>query len=115
MNDAKWSARMPLVVGFAALAVLIGGFGTWAVMTEIAGAIVAPGRIEVERNRQVVQHPTGGVVAAIAVSEGDVVQAGDLLIELDATSLKSRLAIAEGQLFEIVAAGSRPNATAWTA
>jgi len=58
-------------------------------MSQIAGAIIASGRIEVERNRQVVQHPTGGVVAEIAVNEGDNVTAGDLLIQLDDTRLRS--------------------------
>ena len=107
MSENKWSARWPLTLGFIGLLILVGGFGTWAVVTEIAGAIIASGRIEVERNRQVVQHPTGGVVAKINVKEGDVVQAGDLLVQLDATRLASQLSIAEGQLFEIVARRGR--------
>lgn len=107
MSTRTRSARGPLIVGFLALFALVGGFGTWATMTTIAGAIVANGRIEVDRNRQVVQHPTGGVVAEIAVDEGDVVEAGALLIQLDDTSLKSQLAINEGQLFELVARRGR--------
>lgn len=107
MSEKTWSARWPLTLGFLGLFALIGGFGTWAVVTEIAGAIIATGRIEVERNRQVVQHPTGGVVDKISVKEGDVVKAGDLLIQLDSTSLKSQLIIAEGQLFEILARRGR--------
>ena len=106
-EENKWSARWPLLVGFLGLAILVGGFGTWAVRTQIAGAIIASGRIEVERNRQVVQHPTGGVVAKINVKEGDVVQAGDLLIELDSTRLTSQMAITEGQLYEIIARRGR--------
>ena len=50
-----WSAWRPVVIGMIGLLVLFGGFGTWAVMSNIAGAIVASGRIEVDRNRQVVQ------------------------------------------------------------
>lgn len=103
----KWSARWALVAGFLGLAVLLGGFGTWSVVTQIAGAIIATGRIEVERNRQVVQHPTGGVVAQIAVNEGDSVVAGDLLIQLDDTRMQSQLTISEGQLYEIVARRGR--------
>ncbi len=106
-TDDRWSARWPLILGFTGLLVLVGGFGTWAVTTQIAGAIIASGRIEVERNRQVVQHPAGGVVARIAVDEGDSVQAGDVLIELDQTRLASELAIAEGQLFEILSRRAR--------
>lgn len=99
----KFSARRQLMVGGLALAILVGGFGSWAVFANIAGAIIAPGQIEVDQNRQVIQHPDGGVVHLIAVDEGDTVKAGDLLIQLDATLLSTDLAIVEGQLFELMA------------
>ncbi|EEW24125.1 HlyD family type I secretion periplasmic adaptor subunit [Rhodobacter ferrooxidans] len=102
-----WSATRPLVVGFLTLAVLFGGFGLWSVSTNIAGAIVTSGQIEVEQNRQVVQHPDGGVVAEIAVAEGDTVQAGDLLLRLDGATIHSELAIVEGQLYEMLARRAR--------
>ncbi|HEX9857256.1 MAG TPA: HlyD family type I secretion periplasmic adaptor subunit, partial [Paracoccaceae bacterium] len=73
-----WSATRPLVTGFLALAVLVGGFGVWSVGTNISGAVVASGQLEVEQNRQIVQHPDGGVIDAIAVQEGSTVNAGDL-------------------------------------
>ena len=107
MSDNKWSARGPLILGFAGLLVLLGGFGTWAAVSEIAGAVVAPGRIEVERNRQVVQHPDGGVVSEILVDEGDEVKEGQLLIRLDSKLLYSALVITEGQLFELMARRGR--------
>jgi len=108
MSDAKkWSARLPMSIGLVALVVLLGGFGLWAVEANIAGAIIAPGRIEVDQNRQVLQHQDGGVVAGVAVREGDRVKKGDLLIKLDDTRLRSELLIAEGQLFEIVARNGR--------
>ncbi|MBK0325888.1 HlyD family type I secretion periplasmic adaptor subunit [Rhodobacteraceae bacterium F11138] len=107
MNDRTWSARKPVLFGLAGLLLLLGGFGTWAVATNIAGAIIAPGRIEVDRNRQVVQHPDGGVVADILVDEGDNVALGQVLIRLDAKLLKSELIIAEGQLFELMARRGR--------
>lgn len=97
------SARMPMVLGGIALLVLVGGFGGWAALTNIAGAIIATGQIEVERNRQVVQHLDGGVVDKVLVREGDVVKAGDVLIQLDADQLASDLALVEGQLFEYMA------------
>jgi HlyD family secretion protein len=102
-----WSARGPLVGGFLALLVLVGGFGTWAVMSRITGAVIAPGRIEVDQNRQVVQHPDGGVVSEILVKEGDVVAADDLLLRLDPAELQSDLAVVEGQLFEVLARRAR--------
>jgi HlyD family secretion protein len=89
------------------LALLIFGFGGWASFSEISGAVIAPGQIEVDQNRQVVQHPDGGVVAEILAQEGDTVRQGQLLIQLDATRLGSELAIVEGQLFELMARRGR--------
>ena len=107
MTIHRWSATGPVLFGMFALVVLLGGFAAWATLTQIAGAIIAPGRIEVDQNRQVVQHPTGGVVAGIAVKEGDSVQAGDVLIQLDVKQMQSSLAIIEGQLYEIMARRAR--------
>lgn len=103
----EWSARTPMIIGVLSLILLVGGFGTWAALTNISGAIIASGRIEVDQNRQVVQHPDGGVVAAILVKEGDIVEAGQVLIRLEATDLQSQLLIAENQLYELMARRGR--------
>ncbi|TYB82011.1 HlyD family type I secretion periplasmic adaptor subunit [Maritimibacter fusiformis] len=102
-----WSARRPLILGLVAILVLVCGFGTWATTTRISGAIVAPGAIEVEQNRQVVQHLDGGVVASIEVHEGDRVRKGQVLIRLDAEDVASELTIVESQLFELMARRGR--------
>ena len=103
----QFSARRALTIGLLSTLVLVGGFGGWAVMTELSGAVFASGQIEVEQNRQVVQHPDGGVIQDIIVDEGDTVQAGDILIRLDPTLEKSELNIIEGQLFELMARRGR--------
>ncbi|MCI2399478.1 HlyD family type I secretion periplasmic adaptor subunit [Aliiroseovarius subalbicans] len=107
MARKAWSARGPVILGLLALFILVGGFGTWSVTANISGAVVTQGAIEVEQNRQVVQHPDGGVVSAIQVREGDVVQAGDILLRLDASALKSDRTIVEGQLHEVMARRGR--------
>ncbi|MFN3663051.1 HlyD family type I secretion periplasmic adaptor subunit [Yoonia sp.] len=98
-----WPVRRYILIGLAALALLIGGVGSWAVMAQIDGAVITGGQIAVERNRQIVQHPVGGVVAEIFVTEGSHVAAGDLLIRLDAHDLQSELSVVEEQLIEILA------------
>lgn len=103
----NWSVRKPMIVGVLGLLLLVGGFGTWAVMTQISGAIIAGGQIEVDQNRQVVQHPDGGVVEAILVEEGNTVAAGEVLLRLDPTDLQSELSIVESQLFELIARRGR--------
>lgn len=107
MSDKTWSARTTITLGVLGLLLLVGGFGTWAVAANIAGAIIAGGRIEVDRNRQVVQHPDGGVVDEILVDEGDTVELGQTLLRLDSTLLVSQLKIIEGQYFELVARRGR--------
>ena len=102
-----WSTRRPVTYGLLTLVALVAGFGTWSVMTTISGAIVTSGQIEVEQNRQVVQHPDGGVVATINVAEGDTVAAGDLILTLDGAMIHSELAIVEGQFFEALARRAR--------
>lgn len=102
-----WSVRRPVALGLFTLLLLIGGFGVWSTMTTLSGAIVASGRIEVELNRQVVQHPDGGIVAEITVIEGATVAAGDVLIRLDGKLLQSERAVVSGQLDELTARKAR--------
>lgn len=110
MSTKSWSARNAVLFGFFGLLGLLGGFAIWATQTQIAGAIIASGRVEVDQNRQIVQHPTGGVVASIEVEEGDTVAAGDLLVQLDVKQMNSTLAIIEGQLYELMARRARLSA-----
>lgn len=101
------SAHGALVLGFISLLVLVGGFGGWAVLSSIAGAVVASGQVEVDQRRQVIQHPDGGVVAEIRVHDGDQVEAGQVLIALDGDLLRSERSIVEGQFFELLARRGR--------
>ncbi len=97
------SARFPVFLGSIALLVLVVGVGGWAVMTRISGAIVSAGLVEVDQNKQVVQHLEGGIVDQVLVEEGDEVQAGQRLVILDSASLRTELAIVESQLHEVEA------------
>lgn len=110
MNNAqprKWKASGPLLVGGIALLILVGVLGVWSVQARIAGAVIASGMIQVESNRQVLQHPQGGVVGELPVKDGDTVMAGDVVLRFDDTQLRSELAIIEGQLFELLARKAR--------
>lgn len=106
-RGVKWSARAPLLLGYGAAAALVGGLGAWSLLTTLSGAIVASGQIQVAQNRQVVEHLDGGVVARINVVEGAPVAAGDILVELDGTLLRSELAIVQNQIFELAARSAR--------
>lgn len=83
--------------------VIIGGIGGWAAFTEISGAVVSSGTIVVESNTKQVQHREGGIVRDIRVKNGDVVEAGDLLIRLDDTVTRANLAVITKQLTDLTA------------
>ncbi|RLK07495.1 HlyD family secretion protein [Ruegeria conchae] len=102
-----WSITAPAVVGLLALAILVLGLGIWSVRTELAGAIISQGVIEVQSNRQVIEHPDGGVVGEIFVRDGDSVTEGELMLRLDDTFLASETTIVESQLFELLARKAR--------
>ncbi len=103
----SWRITFPATVGFVALFILVVGIGIWSVRTQLAGAIISQGVIEVQSNRQVVEHPDGGVVGEIFVRDGDMVESGDLLLRLDDTFLASEKTVVETQLFELLSRQAR--------
>ncbi|MEM7669814.1 MAG: biotin/lipoyl-binding protein, partial [Pseudomonadota bacterium] len=102
-----WSAGGFIRFGLVCVILLVGGLGGWAATAKLAGAVIAAGQLRVEAQRQIVQHLDGGVVGAINVRNGDVVKAGDIVIHLDDTTLRSELIVLESQLFEIMARRGR--------
>ncbi|MCL6705958.1 HlyD family type I secretion periplasmic adaptor subunit [Pseudomonas sp. R2.Fl] len=101
------SIRGQLVAGLVAVVLLVGGTGSWAAVTDLAGAVVASGHFVVDSYVKKVQHPTGGVVGEILVHEGDTVHAGDVVMRLDATQTRANLAIVTKRLDELTARLSR--------
>lgn len=97
MTTTQKSLRMTQLFGIVVILLLIGGIGGWAATTDIAGAVIARGKMSVLNNAKKVQHLEGGIVAKLAVRNGDHVNAGDLLIRLDDTETKANLAIIESQ------------------
>src|SRR5689334_25113402 len=73
------------LIGLAMGIAFVGGFGSWAATSELAGAVIANGSVVVESSVKKVQHPSGGVVKDILVKDGSVVQEGQVLVRLDDT------------------------------
>lgn len=102
-----WSIRRQALIGLLAVAVLIGGVGIWGSLATLAGAVIAQGQIEPTSRAQIVQHQDGGIVAHIAVQDGDRVRAGDVLLTLDGGELRSTHAILTAQINELEARAAR--------
>lgn len=84
-DDPKQDIRIGAGIVIFFFVILFG----WAALTPLDAAVRASGVISVLGNRQSVQHPTGGVVTALHVREGQQVRAGDVLIELSAPDTKA--------------------------
>lgn len=70
-----------LIIGIG----MLGGMAAWSLTTRIDGAVIAPGMVGLETDRQVIQHLEGGIIAEILVEEGQPVKRGQVLVELDTT------------------------------
>ena len=106
-NALKSSIMKYMLVSFLTIFILLGGMVVWAVKTDISGAVIASGTIVVEGNSKQVQHQEGGIVKRILVKDGDMVKAGDLLIQLDDTTTKAGLANITEQLDSLYAQDAR--------
>lgn len=106
-RDSHYTIRNLNILGFATIALLFGGFGVWASTGQLAGAVVASGLLVVESNVKKVQHPTGGIVGEILITEGASVQVGDVLMRLDDTVARSTVGVVRSQLDELQAREAR--------
>lgn len=106
-SPQPWPMRLPLILGFASLLFLFGGCFAWSTLMPVSGAIIATGRVNMAAGRQPVQHPEGGRVAGVFVTEGARVSAGTLLLRLDGAATRSDLAVTELRLGENLAERGR--------
>src|SRR5947207_11204564 len=90
-RDVPRSARLPIAFGFVLLLVLSGGFGAWATIAPLEGAVVASGSFVATGQNKQVQHLEGGIIREILIKEGDLVEPNQLLLRLDETAVKSKL------------------------
>lgn len=104
------SARGAVWAGVAILALFFGGFGGWALMAPLNGAVVGQAVVKVDGNRKSVQHLDGGIVKELRVREGDRVKAGDVLLVLDDTEARSDFEVLAQQYAMLRATEARLNA-----
>ena len=86
---------------------LVTATAAWAILTEIGSAVVATGSVTIEGKPKSIQHLDGGIVDEILVSDGDLVEAGQVLMRLDPNLLTANLNIYLNRLSEQVSREAR--------
>ena len=102
-DDPRRDIRIGGAIAFLFFVVLLG----WAAFAPLDAGVYAQGSVAVSGNRQAVQHPGGGVVAAIHVREGQKVRIGDLLVEMQAPELEATERALTSEYFTLVAQRAR--------
>ena len=85
-----------VVFGIVVIVLFVGGFGAWTALAPLETAAIAQGRVTVDGKRKTVEHLEGGIVGDILVEEGEVVAAGQSLVELDDTQARASFSLIEG-------------------
>ena len=80
-----------IILGFAIIALFLGGFGAWAALAPLRGAVIAPGAVTIDVKRKTIQHLEGGIVREIDVRDGEKVRADQVLLRLDDTQASANL------------------------
>jgi hemolysin D len=85
-QPAVWTKRLTQVI---LIGVTVGA--GWSIFARVDVVVTAQGKLEPLSQSQAVQSQVGGVVTAVHVEEGEEVQHGQLLMQLDKTSLQNQL------------------------
>ena len=84
-----------------------GAFLAWAFLAPIDAGVSVPGSVIVMGNRKTVQHPSGGIVEEINVTEGAQVKQGDILLRVNPLKTEADLTGAELTYINLLASESR--------
>ncbi|WP_210489536.1 HlyD family type I secretion periplasmic adaptor subunit [Microvirga antarctica] len=89
----KDSAFGPVLVGGLAALVLMAAVAAWSSTMSVASAAITSGKVTVEGSRKAVQHPNGGEVGIVFVREGQLVEKGEKLIQLELADAKAEATV----------------------
>lgn len=79
----------------------------WSSLAPLYSAAIAPGQVILDSNKKTIQHLEGGIVSAILVREGQLVNKGDVLVRLDSTTTKASFDLVKKQYISSLAAEAR--------
>ena len=94
-------------IGWSVAIVAVAGGGLWTATASLDGAAIAPGVLVVETSRKSIAHLEGGILSRILVTDGDLVAAGQELVQFDDTYARATLELLRGQRFAAEALRAR--------
>ncbi|MEM1039945.1 MAG: HlyD family type I secretion periplasmic adaptor subunit [Pseudomonadota bacterium] len=109
-RDAKTDSSPIIKFGFWSIGAVFVVFLFWATVFPLSSAVVTLGSLTSDGRNKMVQHPTGGRVAAIMVREGALVDKGAPLITLDGGSARADLTQLEARFASLSALKDRLDA-----
>jgi HlyD family type I secretion membrane fusion protein len=99
--------RAPARVAYGLVILAFGVLGGWAAYAPLDSAAIAPGQIEVESRRKVIQHLEGGIIKEILVKEAEWVQEGQVLFRLEPIQARASVDMLRKQLDAVLAREAR--------
>jgi protease secretion system membrane fusion protein len=102
-TDARTYAR----IGWLIVLLGVGGFLLWALLAPLDKGVPMSGTVAKESNRQAVQHQAGGTIAQILVRDGDVVEAGQVLVRMNPVNAQAAVDMTDSQYLSALAVQAR--------
>jgi adhesin transport system membrane fusion protein len=94
------------------LTIVVSLFILWTAVAQVDEITRGEGKVIPSRQLQVLQSLDGGIVSEIAVAEGQVVDAGQLLLRIDSTRFESSAREGKAQYYSLLAKAARLRALA---
>lgn len=92
------SLRRLVLAGVATMAIGFGGLGGWAAVARLESAVPAAGTLVVQSKRKTVSLLESGILRELLVSEGERVEAGQVLFRLDDAQARAAVTQARARL-----------------
>jgi membrane fusion protein, protease secretion system len=102
-TDPRYYSR----IGWLIVLLGVGGFLLWAFIAPLDKGVPVSGTVSVATNRKAVQYIAGGTVEDILVKEGDTVKAGQVLVKMNDTQVRSSYDVSKAQFISAKASEAR--------
>ena len=95
--EIKWTVSgstdsQPIIkIGVWSIGLVLVLFLIWGAVFQLSSAVITPGTLVSDGKNKLIQHPVGGRVRNLFVREGDYLEKGQIVLELDPTQAQADL------------------------